>query len=399
MISGHYVHLFMNYINSKVPPSKLNSADKAASSGIATLDPVPVNCNGPFVPVAEAIGTVEEPSRTKVDPLKTVVAVGLTPITDAIMEPIFPSTAEEMIASALDNGIVEAPFTSTLPPVGCSEYVVPSIVTGEPPGTRVSASRAAAEKMTAFALDKGIVETPFTITSPPVGCSEYVVPSIVIGEPPGTKVWVPRAAGAVIIEFISASRLAAGIVEAPFTTTLPEGSRESTVPETVMGLPPGASVWEPMMTGVWLGGTTAESGTVEVPSTTTLLPWGSRESTVPETVTGEPPGVNVWDPRTGGGFGVVEGDGAPGSCADVLAGWAGAELDVAGPPGAGLVLPGGADVFEGSAGLGLELAGGAGCGVLEGSTGGDGFEVAGGCGSGVLEGCDTGSAGGAVVVV
>lgn len=120
---------------------------------------------------------------------------------------------------------------------------------------------------------------------------------------------------------------------------------------------------------------------------TTLLPEGSRERTVPETVTGGPPGVNVWDPTIGGICRLVERDEALGFCVGVFSGWTEAGLGVAGSPDAGFELAAGAGVFEGSAG--------ADCGVLEGSTGGAGFEVASGCGSGVL---DESAGGGGFVV-
>ena len=85
-----------------------------------------------------------------------------------------------------------------------------------------------------------------------------------------------------------------GTVEPPFITTLlPDGSNERTVPETVIGAPPAESVCEPITTGVWLGGTIAETGTVVGPPITTLLPSGSRDRTVPDRVTGGPPGVRV----------------------------------------------------------------------------------------------------------
>jgi hypothetical protein len=215
------------------------------------------------------MGTVEDPSRTNVDPPTTVVAVALMPIIDAIAEPILPSAADEMIA---------------------------------------------------FALDSGTVETPFTTTLLPVACKEYVDPSTVIGGPPGIKLWVARAAGAVRMEDISAARLAAGIVEPLFTTTPPPTAcKENSVPETVIGDPPATRLCDPITRGLELG-RIAVRGTVDPPFTTTLLPDGSRERMVPETVIGAPPGVNDWDPMTGGDCGVVEGDGAPGSCAGVVAG-------------------------------------------------------------------------------
>jgi hypothetical protein len=115
-----------------------------------------------------------------------------------------------------------------------------------------------------------------------------------MGEPPGISVCVPKTAGADNIEEISASMLAAGIVDAPLTTTPPPaGSKENTAPETVTGEPPGRIVWEPMTTGVSLARTIAVSGTVEPPLITTLLPEGSRERTVPDTVIGAPPGDRV----------------------------------------------------------------------------------------------------------
>lgn len=86
-----------------------------------------------------------------------------------------------------------------------------------------------------------------------------------------------------------------------------------------------------------------------------MLPDGSRDSTVPETVTGDPPGVRVWEVT-------------------------GAGSEVAGS--AGSDMPGGSD-----------------CGVLDGLTGGAGSEVAGVDGSGVLEGCVVGSTGGVGVDV
>ena len=175
-----------------------------------------------------------------------------------------------------------------------------------------------------------------------------------------------------------------GTVETPFTTTLlPDGSNERTVPETVIGEPPADRVCEPTTIGVWVGEITAESGRVVEPPMTTLLPDGSRDRTVPETVTGGPPGVRVWDAMTGGTCGVVEGEGAPVSWVGVLVGWTGAGSEVAGS--------------EGSAGS--EVAGRAGCGVLDDSTGGVGSEVTGGDGSAVLDGCVVGSAGEAGVDV
>lgn len=243
-----YLHLSTYYINNIAPPSSPRNAAEIASNLIVVLDASPVNCTGGDpLPVAEAIGTVDDPSSTKVDPLMTVVEVGLTPMIEAIALPMAPSTADEIAA---------------------------------------------------FALEKGIVETPFTTTFPPVGLREYVVPPTVMGGPPGISVCVPRTAGADMMDDISASRLAAGIVDAPLTTTsLPEDAKEKTAPATVIGEPPGWIVCEPIATGVWLG-TIAVRGIVEAPFTTTLLPEGSKDRTVPDTVIGEPPAESVCEPTT-----------------------------------------------------------------------------------------------------
>ena len=151
---------------------------------------LPVNWTGEeLFPVTEAIGTVDDPSSTKVDPPMTVVAVGLAPIIEAMALPMAPSTADEMAAFALDNGIVDTPLTMTLPPVGCKEYVVPPMVTGGPPGTSVCVPRTAGEEMmdeiSASRLEAGIVDAPLTTTPPPEGSSENTAPETVIGDPPG----------------------------------------------------------------------------------------------------------------------------------------------------------------------------------------------------------------------
>jgi hypothetical protein len=87
-------------------------------------------------------------------------------------------------------------------------------------------------------------------------------------------------------------------VFSPTTTLLPPLSRLITVPLTVIAGPPAFSVCVP----------TRYSGTEEAerrilaacvfPLITTELPPGRRDSTVPETVIADPPGMRVCVPRT-----------------------------------------------------------------------------------------------------
>ena len=109
-----------------------------------------------------------------------------------------------------------------------------------------------------------------------------------------------------------------GTVEPSITMLEAPGGREKVVPETTTGGPPGVRVWPDMTrSGPWAGfegsgigvnvaplmvmgvsggeGARLEGrGAVEVPSMISDEAPGAREKVVPETITGEPPGVRVW---------------------------------------------------------------------------------------------------------
>ena len=99
------------------------------------------------------------------------------------------------------------------------------------------------------------VEEPMT-NAVAEGRREMGVPDIVIAEPPDINVCVPminsEAELAVMVE--PAMVMIAGegtglrlIVDEPMMTAEAEGARETGVPDTVIGGPPGTSVWVPIM--------------------------------------------------------------------------------------------------------------------------------------------------------
>jgi hypothetical protein len=89
-------------------------------------------------------------------------------------------------------GVVAAPSTNTLFPLGAREYVVPDSVTAEP-GRIVwlpMRNSSSVEGGTTNDPILGVVRTPLTKIFPPEDASEYVVPDSVAAEP-GLIVWVP----------------------------------------------------------------------------------------------------------------------------------------------------------------------------------------------------------------
>jgi hypothetical protein len=176
----------------------------------------PTTVSLPPSAVALAIGTVEPPSMTNVLPpimltSPSVLALWITkepspadcdaPIIEAIAEPTAPCCAELIATSAEVNGIVVAPFTTTPPPVEGSEYVVPSTVTGDPPGTRDGEAREGAAEMddsTDSRLESGTVVAPFmtTLEDAKENVTGPAEPETVTGFPE-ERVFVPITAGEV----------------------------------------------------------------------------------------------------------------------------------------------------------------------------------------------------------
>lgn len=211
----------------------------------------------------------------------------------------------------------------------------------------------------------------------------------------------------------------------PFTTAdVPPGNNDIVVPDTVTGAPPGTSVCEAITIGVLVGRIVVDAGgagRTEAGEVWPLImadePPGNSDIVVPETVTGAPPAMRVWElmvreVRGAGGIlvvggveedsGGVEVTGAGGFCGfegeGSLAGGLGlvpgagsfVDGDVEGC-GAGLVAGGSGDVVvgEGSTTGGSgdvdgtgSLTGGSGCCVVV-------VEAAGG--SGLTVDCSTGS--------
>lgn len=102
-----------------------------------------------------------------------------------------------------------------------------------------------------------------------------------------------------LVVVLPRNTLKASVVHPPITTDEPPLSRETTVPETVIGRPPASSVCEPdatTYTGV-LFPSKAVIGFV-LPPTFTDEPPDSKEYVVPETVIGAPPAESVWEPIT-----------------------------------------------------------------------------------------------------
>lgn len=177
----------------------------------------PTTVSLPPSAVALAIGTVEPPSKTNVLPpimltTPSVLALWMTkepppggcdaPIIEAIAEPTAPCCAELIATSAEVKGMVVAPFTTTPPPVEGSEYVVPSTVIGEPPGTRDEEAREGAAEMeesTDSRLESGTVVAPFMTTLEEEAKENVTgpeVPETVTGFPE-ERVCVPITAGVV----------------------------------------------------------------------------------------------------------------------------------------------------------------------------------------------------------
>lgn len=98
-------------------------------------------------------------------------------------------------------------------------------------------------------------------------------------------------------------------VEVPMTTAEADGWSEMGVPATVIGLPPGTSVWLTMtktddgpavtsvprtvMTGAGCSGTMAGCVRTSLLLTTTVVVVGASETVVPESVMAGPPGTKV----------------------------------------------------------------------------------------------------------
>ena len=163
---------------------------------------------------------------------------------------------------------------------------------------------------------KGIVEEPM-ITSEADGASEMGVPAMVTAGPPGNSVREPRTKAAfelavitdpptVIIASGFSGSVAIGvrlIVEDPRINAVAAGAKDTIVPEMVAAGPPGMIVWEPMtrfdcalrVTSDTMGfgaGVIPFGVNVVVPTINAEFD-GAREITVPEIVTGGPPGERL----------------------------------------------------------------------------------------------------------
>jgi hypothetical protein len=177
-------------------------------------EPTPVDTTD----VAVGRGKVDDPSTKNVPLLITVVLGDEAPSTEAIADATAPSlaeaAAEEIIPSALEKGIVERPFTTTMEPDATGEKVVPPTVTGAPPRERVGGG-VEADKMDAIMLSileigtvdallittllppatTGSVFAGATLADPPTAV--IVFPGTVTAEPPALRVCEPTMIGVV----------------------------------------------------------------------------------------------------------------------------------------------------------------------------------------------------------
>ena len=240
------------------------------------------------------------------------------------------------------------PSTSTLVPEGVNENVVPDIVIAEPPGATFCPAMMYAPavgmkvcppikrgEVARAAVLRATVE-PSTTTLVPEGGSENVVPDIVTAEPPGARVCPPIIYAAAVVGVMVCPPLTKGEVPstaAPNATVEPsiialasEAASDIVVPNTVMGVEPGARVLPPMIKApaelavtvlepmvrtaavarvgwpvcppITKGAvpcTVVPRATVE-PSMTALMADGASEMAIPETVIGADPSTRVLPP-------------------------------------------------------------------------------------------------------
>ena len=163
------------------------------------------------------------------------------------------------------------PLTTGAVPAVASEYVVPEMMTSDPPGESVCEPTAYCDRLFSVIVDPAMVTTPSCVGGP-----------LAVGRRDGF----------------------------PFTTiAVPEAASEYVEPETVTAGPPGASVEEPTIycdrlfavivdpaivsTPGCLDVTAATCMGDVCPSTTIAVADEISEYVVPETVTAGPPGESV----------------------------------------------------------------------------------------------------------
>ena len=145
---------------------------------------------------------------------------------------------------------------------------------------------------------------PGTYTVLPFGIATVLGPTTTV-LPPVTIVF--GGSTTVVAAAVEGAR---PMVDSPMTTADADSWSEMGVPDTVMGVPPGTSVWltmmktdegpatitEPpsVMTGAGFSGTMAGCVGVALLLTRIVVVLGASETVVPESVMAGPPGTNVW---------------------------------------------------------------------------------------------------------
>ncbi|KAL9582475.1 MAG: hypothetical protein Q9203_005477 [Teloschistes exilis] len=171
---------------------------------------------------------------------------------------------DRVAAAGVGIGNVALPIATAVPE-GRSEIGVPEIVrAGAPepgPLEKVKPSnvrRPGDDGAVVSGEGIGTVESPKT-TAFPVASSEIGVPDTVTAWPPGVSVWVPMirlesgpcekeipfAVNTFGASVTVGGRPGTGITDPPTTTAVPEGDKEIGVPDMVIALAPGVTVWVP----------------------------------------------------------------------------------------------------------------------------------------------------------